>query len=82
MELGTLEIKEQLLQSNEEFRRLSQKHSHYDEQLEKLLHKTYLSEDEKIEEVNLKKKKLHVKDQMAMMIQKYRQQARQAESSR
>ena len=77
MELGTfdtLEIKERLLQSNEEFRRLAQKHTNYDEQLEKLLHKSYLSEQEKIEEINLKKMKLHVKDQMQVMIQKYRQQ--------
>ncbi|PYV92971.1 MAG: DUF465 domain-containing protein [Acidobacteria bacterium] len=75
MELGTLDIKEHLLQSSEEFRRLAQKHSNYDEQLEKLLHKSYLSEEEKVEEVNLKKMKLHVKDQMEIMIQKYRQQA-------
>ena len=75
MELGTLDIKEHLLQSNEEFRRLAQKHTNYKEQLEKLLHKSYLSEEEKIEEVNLKKMKLHVKDQMETMIQKYRQQA-------
>jgi uncharacterized protein YdcH (DUF465 family) len=75
MELGTLDIKEHLLQSSEEFRRLAQKHSNYDEQLEKLLHKIFLSEEEKVEEVNLKKMKLHVKDQMEIMIQKYRQQA-------
>jgi uncharacterized protein YdcH (DUF465 family) len=75
MELGTLDIKEHLLHSSEEFRRLAQKHSNYDEQLEKLLHKSYLSEEEKVEEVNLKKMKLHVKDQMEIMIQKYRQQA-------
>ena len=75
MESGTLDIKEHLLQSSEEFRRLAQKHSNYDEQLEKLLHKSYLSEEEKVEEVNLKKMKLHVKDQMEIMIQKYRQQA-------
>ena len=75
MELGTLDIKEHLLQSSEEFRRLAQKHSNYDEQLEKLLHKSYLSEEEKVEEVNLKKMKLHVKDQMEIMIQKYRQRA-------
>jgi len=75
MELGTFDIKEHLLQSSEEFRRLAQKHSNYEEQLEKLLHKNYLSEEEKVEEVKLKKWKLHVKDQMEIMIQKYRQQA-------
>jgi uncharacterized protein YdcH (DUF465 family) len=75
MGLGTLDIKEHLLQSNEDFRRLAQKHHQYDDQLEKLVHKTYLSEEEQIEEVKLKKMKLHVKDQMEIMIQKYRQQA-------
>ena len=77
MELGTrdtLDIKQLLLQSNEEFRRLAQKHSSYDEQLEKLIHKAYLSEGEKIEEINLKKKKLQIKDQMEVLIQRYRQQ--------
>lgn len=76
MELGTLDIKEHLLQSSEDFRRLAQKHHQYDEQLEKLVHKMHLSEQEKIEEVNLKKMKLHVKDQMEVMIQKYRQRAK------
>ncbi len=77
MELGTfdtLEIRQQLLQSNEEFRRLAQRHSNYDEQLERLVHKAYLSEQERIEEINLKKKKLQVKDQMEVMIQRVRQQ--------
>ena len=75
MELGTLDIKEHLLKSNEEFRRLAQKHTTYNEQLEKLTHKNHLSEDEKVEEVNLKKKKLQVKDQMEIMIHKFRQQS-------
>ena len=77
MELGTrntLDNKQLLLQSNEEFRRLAQKHSSFNEQLEKLVHKAYLSEEEKIEETNLKKRKLQIKDQMEVMIQRYRQQ--------
>ena len=73
--METLDIKEHLLQSSEEFRRLAQKHTNYKEELEKLLHRGYLSEEEKVEEVILKKKKLQVKDQMEIMIQKYRQQA-------
>jgi uncharacterized protein len=75
MGLGTVDIKEHLLQSDEDFRRLAQKHHHYDEQLDKLVHKSHLTEEEKVEEVNLKKMKLHVKDQMESMIQKYRQQS-------
>lgn len=74
MESGTLEIKEHLLQSSEEFRRLVLQHSSYDEELSKLTHKNFLSEEEKVKEVTLKKMKLHVKDQMEMMIFQYRQQ--------
>ena len=73
MESGALEIKEHLLQSSEEFRRLMQQHSSYDEELSRLTHKNFLSEEEKVKEVTLKKKKLHVKDQMEMMIYQYRQ---------
>ena len=74
MESGTLEIKELLLQSSEAFRRLVLEHSSYDEELSKLTHKNFLSEEEKVKEVTLKKMKLHVKDQMEMMIYQYRQQ--------
>ena len=58
MEMGTVDIKEHLLQSDEDFKRLAQKHHQYDEQLDKLIHKIHLSEEEKVEEVTLKKKKL------------------------
>src|SRR5262245_49694677 len=78
MELGTVDIKEHLLRSDEDFRRLAEKHHQYDEQLDKLVHKIHLSEQERVEEVNLKKMKLHVKDQMESMIQKYRQQSAKA----
>ncbi|MSO23030.1 MAG: DUF465 domain-containing protein [Acidobacteria bacterium] len=74
MEMGAVDIKEHLLQSDEDFRRLAQKHHQYDEQLDKLIHKSHLSEEEKVEEVTLKKK-LQVKDQMESMILKYRQQS-------
>lgn len=74
MESGTLEIKEHLIQSSEEFRRLMHQHSTYDEELSKLIRKNFLSEEEKVKEVTLKKMKLHVKDQMEMLIQQYRQQ--------
>ncbi|HVJ08050.1 MAG TPA: DUF465 domain-containing protein [Acidisarcina sp.] len=56
------EIDGQLL--SVELHRLEQEHHDYAEQLESLVHKRYLSEDEKIEEVRLKKLKLHLKDQI------------------
>jgi|WetSurMetagenome_2_1015567.scaffolds.fasta_scaffold433848_2 uncharacterized protein len=70
----SVDIKELLYQSNEEFRHLADQHTSYSEQLDTLVKKHYLSEFEKIEEVNLKKKKLQIKDRMQTMIQNYRQQ--------
>jgi uncharacterized protein YdcH (DUF465 family) len=65
-------VREQLLASHEEFRRLAQEHTQYSERLHSLTEKRYLSDDEKVEEVRLKKLKLHVKDQMHSIEQNYK----------
>ncbi|HME31173.1 MAG TPA: DUF465 domain-containing protein [Terriglobales bacterium] len=65
------QVRDQLLATNDEFRRLSQEHSEYQHRLESLIQKKYLSEDEKIEEVRLKKLKLRLKDQMQSLEQKF-----------
>ena len=66
------QVRDQLLASNEEFRRLADEHSQYSQRLDSLINKKYLSEEEKIEEVRLKKLKLHLKDQMQTLELKYR----------
>jgi len=66
------QVRDQLLASNEEFRRLADEHSQYSQRLDSLIHKKYLSEDEKLEEVRLKKLKLRLKDQMQSLEQRYR----------
>jgi uncharacterized protein YdcH (DUF465 family) len=57
-------VREQLLASNETFRKLAEEHSNYSQQLESLVSKKYLSEEEKFEEIRLKKLKLRLKDEM------------------
>ncbi|MGB8768344.1 MAG: DUF465 domain-containing protein [Candidatus Korobacteraceae bacterium] len=66
------QVRDQLLASNDEFRRLVDEHSQYSQRLENLIQKKYLSEDEKLEEVRLKKLKLRLKDQMESLEQKFR----------
>lgn len=70
-------LREELLASHEDFRRLAQEHSQFCQRLEILLQKRYLSEEEKIEEVRLKKLKLRIKDQMESIEQQHRQHAQQ-----
>jgi len=57
-------VREQLMASSDEFRRLANEHSNYAQRLEALSNKKYLSEEEKVEEVRLKKLKLRLKDEM------------------
>src|SRR5256886_16757613 len=59
--------KDQLLASHDEFRKLAQEHTQYAQRLESLTQKRFLTEDEKLEEVRLKKLKLRLKDQMVFL---------------
>lgn len=54
------------LPDSEEIRRLEEQHRHYSEKLEALMQKAWLTEDDQLEEVRLKKLKLHIKDQLAL----------------
>jgi hypothetical protein len=54
------EVKDATLSA--EIDRLHAEHTRYAQRLEELLQKPYLSEDEQLEEVRLKKLKLHAKD--------------------
>ena len=58
------DIKHLLLETNDEYRQLATKHHELDDRLHELSSKHYLSDTEQLEEVTLKKRKLHLKDRM------------------
>jgi len=64
--------RDQLVASHEEFRRLAQEHTQYEKRLNLLTEKRYLTDDEKLEEVRLKKLKLRLKDQMESIERQFR----------
>ena len=72
--LAQEEIKAHLMATDEHFRELCTQHSEYDHKLEALEAKLALSEAEQIEEVRLKKLKLHLKDQMVEIMSRYREE--------
>lgn len=65
MTVDSPELRELLLQSDDEYRQLAAKHHELEDRLNELSAKNYLSEPEQLEEVTLKKRKLHLKDRMA-----------------
>jgi uncharacterized protein YdcH (DUF465 family) len=63
-------LKEQLMTADPEFRELAREHGRYEERLSELSALSYPNDDEQLEEITLKKKKLAIKDQMhSIMIQ-------------
>lgn len=68
MAISLQEIREALLANNAEFQRLAQEHSQYEAELERLSKQPYLSSEDRMREVSLKKKKLRVKDEMEQLI--------------
>jgi uncharacterized protein YdcH (DUF465 family) len=57
-------IRTQLLQTDEEFRTLSERHHELDHRLHQLAERNHLDEQEQVEESTLKKRKLQLKDRM------------------
>ena len=72
MDKSLEELKQELIGTNEEFSRLAKEHSEYKRKLEELYSHPHLSDEDRIEEIKLKKHKLSLKDQMERILQRYR----------
>ena len=58
----------ELMESNEEYRRLKRQHTEYERRLNELGERRYPSQEEQTEEARLKKLKLRLKDQMSNIV--------------
>ena len=66
-----------LLVTDADYQRLLEQHEKYESELQRILKETYLSSEDLLEEIKLKKMKLHCKDEMeriAARIQRSRAQ--------
>ena len=75
MNAQSQDLKEQLIQSDEEFHNLAVKHHELEDRLHELTSKHYLSQPEQVEETNLKKRKLQIKDRMEDILRRHREQS-------
>jgi uncharacterized protein YdcH (DUF465 family) len=67
----TNSVRDVLIKENQAFRELIQQHQSYEKRLTELAQLTYPSDEELLEETNLKKKKLLLKDEIYLMMQSY-----------
>jgi uncharacterized protein YdcH (DUF465 family) len=66
------DLKAHLMTTDAQFRQWAEQHSEYDHKLQELEAKHALTDDEQMEEVRLKKLKLHLKDQMVEFMSRYK----------
>ena len=72
MDMSTADpVRDELIKSNSEFRDLVHQHQDFEARLSELAHLTYPNEDEQLEEITLKKKKLAIKDEIYTIMQQH-----------
>ena len=64
-------VREYLAKNDEKFRELYEKHQAFEEELDALARKGFLSPEEELRVAEVKKQKLALKDQMLLIAKKY-----------
>ena len=67
MSVDAHQLRDLLMQSDQEFRELALKHHELDDRLHELSSRAFLSETEQVEEIQLKKRKLQLKDNITLL---------------
>ncbi len=73
-DLPTEQLKAHLMATDEEFRQLAAQHSEYERQIQEIESHVHVTPADEDEEHRLKKLKLHCKDRMELILNRYRQQ--------
>ena len=73
MAKGDDSLKEELLKTDEEFRRLVNEHQESEARLDRLRQRSMLSPEDEVEEKQLKLHKLYLKDQMEQILRQHRE---------
>jgi hypothetical protein len=66
-------LKEELIRTDDEFRRLYEEHKEYERRLQELTHRSLLSQEDEVEEKKIKLHKLVLKDHMEEILRHHRE---------
>jgi uncharacterized protein len=67
------DLRQSLLAKDPEFRILAEEHSRCESQLEQLLKSSYVNSEDLIQEIELKKLKLRLRDRMELILARHQQ---------
>ena len=74
MEQYNEELKAHLMATDEHFRSLVEEHALFGKRLDEIEAKSFLTAEDEQEEHRLKKRKLHVKDEIIAILNRYKEQ--------